>query len=134
MADASFRSIPGLLANADLKANQFRAVRMSTTARRVQAITNANAQRPIGIQQDDPDAAGKPINVAYDGVCRARLGGTVAFGATLAVDNSGDLISDAEVADGSAMDLHHIATALEAGADNQIIDILLHTPVRIGKE
>ena len=132
--EGDFRTIPGLMAGADLSANQYRAVQMDTTAFRVIAITNANAQRPIGIQQDDPNAANLPVLVAYDGVCRAQAGGTIAVGDTLALDNSGRVITDAEVADGTAVDLHHIAVALEAGALSSIITILLHTPIRIGLE
>lgn len=134
MAEASFRSIPGMTADADLSADQYRAVRM-TGAFQVGLITNANAQRPIGILQDDPDASGKPALVAYDGVCRARVGtGGVTAGDGLSIENDGDLITDAEVTDGSAVDLHHIADALETGAVGDVVFVLLHTPIRIGKE
>jgi|SRR3990167_9659815 len=134
MPEAAFRSIPGMKADADLSADQYRAVRM-TGAFQVGLITNANAQRPFGILQDDPDAEGKGALVAYDGVCKARVGtGGVTAGDTLAVENDGDLITDVEVADGGAVDLHHVATALETGAAGDVIFVLLHTPIRIGLE
>ena len=90
-------------------------------------MSNANAQRPIGILQDDPDI-GEPADVAYFGVCKAECGSAVTVGDTLAVNNAGEVIADVEVVNGGAVDLHHIATALQAGADGGIIKILLHTP------
>lgn len=134
MADANYRAIPGAIAAADLSASKYMAVRFSGTGRQVTTIGTATSERPIGILQDDPDVALEPADVAYDGVCKAELGGTVTVGNTLAVEDGGELIADVEVADGSAVDLHHIATALESGVDGDIIDVLLHTPIRIGLE
>lgn len=129
-----FRAVPGLIRGSSAL-TQFRAVVLNTAAdRTVDPVTNANGERPIGILQDDPAATGDPCLVAYDGVCEAEYGGSVTAGDTLAVNNSGQLISDAEVTDGSAVDLHHIATALEAGASGERHMVLLHTPVRIGLE
>ena len=127
-------SIPGVVAGADLSAKQYFAVIFGGTGREVDPVTNANASRPIGILQDDPDTALQPCDVAAFGVCKAELGGTVAIGDTLISDNDGALIADDEVADGTAVDVHHLATALEAGDSGEIIEVLLHTPIRIGLE
>jgi len=129
-----YLSIPGVTAAADLSTKQYHAVKLDSTARRVAAITNANAEQPIGILQDDPDAAGRTADVAYFGVVKAECGGTIAFGANLACNNDGEVISDDEITNGGAVDLHHIGVALEAGSDGDIIDILLHNADRIGSE
>jgi len=129
-----YLSIPGITAAADLSTKQYHAVKLDSTARRVAAITNGNAERPVGILQDDPDAAGRTADVAYIGIVKAELGGTVSYGDSLASNNDGELIADAEVADGSAVDLHHIGIALEAGVDGDIIDVILHPAERIGLE
>jgi len=125
--------IPGLVAGEDMSAEQYRGCKMDTTDFQILGLTDANAEKPIGILQNDP-ISGKPALVAMLGVCRAECGGNITIGDSLAFNNSGDVISDAEVADGSATDLHHIGIALEGGVDTQIIKILLFGPVRIGLE
>jgi hypothetical protein len=129
-----YLSYNGVSAAADLSASQYRAVKWDSTERRIAAITNANAERPIGILQDDPDAANKPADVAAFGMCRAQLGGTVTFGDKLACNNSGQLVTDAEVTGGGAVDLHHIAEALEAGVSGDTVDVFLFNSDRIGAE
>ena len=131
--EADFRSIPGLKAGSSLAALQYHAVKLDTTENQVVPITDGNAERPIGILQNDP-ANGEAALVAYDGICKAECGGVITFGATLVSDNDGGLIVDVEVVDGTAVDIHHIATALQAGVDTEVILVLLHTPIRIGKE
>ena len=106
----------------------------NTTDHQVTVVTNANAQRPIGILQNDPDAAGEAAEVAYDGVCKVVYADTITAGDTLASNNDGAAIEDAEVTNGGAVDLHHLATALEAGLTGDIRLVLLHTPIRIGSE
>ncbi|MDD4984180.1 MAG: hypothetical protein PHQ43_00125 [Dehalococcoidales bacterium] len=131
----NYIDIPGLKAGEDLSSYQYRAVKLDSTAFQVIKHSNANApELPIGILQNDPDAAGKPAHVAYCGVCKARYGGNVTLGDSLSIDNDGDLISDAVVADGSAVDLYHIAKALESGADTEIHWVLLYPGQLIGKE
>lgn len=135
MAISDYAALPGIRASGNLASHQYHAVRFgaSTAQKTVRVMTNANAQEPIGILQDDP-GSGEPATVAVYGICRAELGGTVTFGQTLAVNNDGELIADAELTTGAASDLHHIAYALEGGGDGNIIDVLLHTPNRIGSE
>lgn len=127
-----YYSLPGMVAGADLTAKQYHAVRFNTTERQIIAITDANAQQPIGVLQNDPDN-GQSADVAYFGVIKGELGATVSYGDTLAVNNDGEFIQDAEVS-GGGTDLHHLGYALEAGADGEIIDILLLGPRLHGTE
>ena len=134
MATADFLAFPGLTAHADMTGEQFHAVRLNVANDfRVQAMTNANAQHPIGILQDKPDI-GEPATVAYIGVCKVELGGTVVRGAKLASNNAGELVTDAEVVTGGAVDLHHIGVALESGADGNIVYAYIFPTERIGSE
>ena len=131
---SDYKSLTGIVADADLSAYQYHAVKLSATNRKVSAMTDANAERPVGILQNDPDADGKAAEVATSGQCKAKYGGNVTAGNTLICGNTGLLIADVEVKDGTAVDVHHIADAIESGAINEIHEVLLHTPVRIGLE
>ena len=111
---------------------QYRACKM-TAAHTVGSITNANAERPIGIVQNDP-LVDEGVDIAVMGKCRAQYGGTVAAGDKLGCNDSGQLITDVEVLDGTAVDLHHIAIALEAGSTGETHYVYAITPQMIGKE
>ena len=112
-------------ATADLSARQFYAVKGSGEYG-VAAITNGNAEVPIGILQNDPDADGQPAVVCVFGRARARVGGAVSAFNKLSVNNTGELIAAPyEAAIGTA-DLYVVATALEDGADNEIIDVFVN--------
>lgn len=134
MTTDNYQNLPGVVAGEDLSSAQYKSVYLDTSNNNtVLQVSNANAQRPIGILQNDP-ISGEAADVAIAGVCKAEYGGNITRGDTLANNNSGELISDAEVADGSAVDLHHVADALESGVDGDIRKVVLHTPVRIGLE
>lgn len=134
MPMVGYLGIPGVIRGATA-VTQYRAVIKDSTARQILPVTNANASKPLGILQDDPAATGEPCDVAYMGVCKAECGGVVTAWDDLALDNSGRVIQDDEVADGGAVDLHHVAVALDAGSGaGSIIDVLLHAPQRIGSE
>lgn len=97
-------------------------------------ISDANAQRPLGIVQNDP-VTGEAVEVGiYGHTVRAEYGGNVTAGDKLGCDNSGRLVTDVEVLDGTAVDLHHVAIALEDGAISEIHDVLALAPQIVGKE
>ncbi len=119
----NFLDIPKLVAGENMSAKQYRAVKTDTDDFEVTGIT-ATTEIPIGILQNDP-LEGQEALVAYMGVCRAEAGGVIAVGATLGINSSGDVISDAEVADGGSKDLRHIGIALQSGVNLEVIWILL---------
>jgi hypothetical protein len=86
------RRLPGVKAGANLSANRYRFVKFDATADQVIAITAATDQ-PAGLQLDKPDALGKPIDVAIDGIEMAEVGAAVAYGALLQSDNVGRAIT-----------------------------------------
>ena len=119
--------IPGLVAGADISANQFEAVQLITTNFRVSPIT-VNTQRPIGILQDNPNAAGQGAEVAGPGeVAKARYGGTVTRGDALTVDADGELVLATY---GTDITRFVIAIALESGVDQGVYKVLVVSPHR----
>lgn len=121
--------IPGLEANADISANQFEAVKATgTTSKfRVSAITG-NTDKPIGILQNNPNAAGQAAEVAGPGeVAKARYGGNVNTGDSLSVDADGELVT---VTEGTDTTRYIIATALEDGANQEVRYVLVQSPHR----
>lgn len=128
----------GLMASADLSAKQYYAVVLNaSTNRYVSAVSNANAPEvPIGILQNDPDAAGKAAEVGIFGVLKAIYGGNVVRGNSLSIDDTGRLIADAttEAEAGGAVDLYHCAYALESGAADEIHQVIFFGPRLLGKQ
>ncbi len=121
----------GISAAASL--TQYRCCRI-TGEHTVNTISDADGQRPIGIVQNDP-ASGEAVEVGiYGHTVRAEYGGNVTAGDKLACDDSGRLVTDVEVLNGTAVDLHHMAIALEDGAISEIHDVLALAPQIVGKE
>lgn len=115
-------------AGSDLSAKQYHAVLLDEDFR-VDAITNGNAQVPIGILQNDP-ISGEAAEVALMGeVCFAEAGGSITYGNALSVNNDGELIAAPfEAAIGTA-DLYIIAFALEDASDGDHFKVLVTSPV-----
>ena len=122
-------SIEGAIADADLSAKQFRAVKMKGTTEvfEVAAIT-ADTDKPIGILLNDPTVAGEAADVAYSGVVKAVLGGTVSSGDSLAPDAVGELETLAEGTSLGANNRFIIAHALQDGTSGEVIKVLLQSP------
>ncbi len=130
----NFVDLPGLEASGNIATSQYRAVKFATSAFQVAAITNGNTERPIGILQNDPNAAGEPAVVAVCGICKVEYGGSVTAGNSLSIDNSGKLIADAVVTAQDGVDLYHIALALEDGSDTEVHYAYVYPAQPIGKE
>jgi hypothetical protein len=86
--------IPGLLAGANLAANQYRFVKPGATEGQVIAIA-AVTDVPCGIQLDKPDAAGKQIEVETFGITEVEVGAAVTYGDRLQCDAVGRAIAAA---------------------------------------
>jgi hypothetical protein len=84
--------IPGLLAGADLSANQFKFVKAGASEGLVVAIAAAT-DRPIGVQLDKPSAAGKVIEVASMEITEVIAGAAVAYGAEVQTNAAGQAIT-----------------------------------------
>ncbi len=127
--------IPGLIADTDISANQFEAVKMKGTTEKFEvAAISATTDLPIGILQNDPNAAGLAAEVAGPGeVAKARYGGNVSCGDWLVMDSDGELVASAAF-DVDATHVHthfSIAIALEDGADQEVHKVLVISPSRV---
>jgi len=127
--------IPGLIADADLSASQFEAVKMKGTTEKFEiAVVSATTDLPIGILQNDPNAAGLAAEVAGPGeVAKAVYGGTVVCGDLLVIAADGNLEASAALdVDGTHVHtIFAIAIALEDGANTEIHKVLVIGPTRV---
>ncbi len=131
MADVGQNLTISLHSTADLSSKQYHAVIYSGEYG-IAAVSDANgagaAKIPVGILQNDPASDGEAAEVCIMGRCRARVGGSVSAGNVLGMNDTGELIAAPyEAAIGTA-DLHCFAIALEDGADNEIIDVIVFAP------
>ena len=79
---------PGLVAGADLSAQQFRFVKLNGTGLQV-VVCNAAGESAFGVLQDNPDAVGKAASVATLGVSKVLAGATVVPGDQIKTDALG---------------------------------------------
>ena len=119
-----YLSIPGLLAGSNLSGEQYKVVKLASTAGEV-VLVAATSTLAIGILQNDP-ADGEPADVCTFGVCKGVVGPSdVAFGDVLGHD------STSRLKDHATDNLEIIAIALEANSGaNDIIRIFVTGPGR----
>ena len=102
------------VADADLSANQYRAV-VATANNGGNGVALAGANTKIlGILQDKPNANGKACAVCVEGPTRAVAGAAFARGDLLKTDANGRLVAAAGEAAGVVVQV--VAMALEAAA------------------
>ena len=116
--EGNLRTIPGVVASADLSAHQFKFVNISATGAAL--ITTAGGIVD-GVLQDKPSALNRAASVAYSGVSKVMAGAAVTQGARVMSNATGKAIT--------ATATNNISgTALEAAsADGNIIAVLLDT-------
>lgn len=117
-------------AAADLTGKQYHAVKINSSGKLAVA---AAGQFAVGILQNKP-AAGQPGNFLYAGISKVVLGGTVAAGATVAVNANGQIVDATEAttntadAGGAADALvgsNVIGVALAGGAAGELVPVLV---------
>ncbi len=101
----------------DLSASQFRFV-VATSADNTVAVVASAGANALGVLLNKPDAAGRDAEVAVAGRVKVVAGGTVAAGAAVQSDGSGDAIT-ASTAD------FVLGTCLVGGAIGELIEVLL---------
>jgi hypothetical protein len=103
-----------LTAGADLSAKQYFFVKADTTDNQV--VVCGDGQNAIGVLLNDP-TSGDTASVAVSGVVKVYAGGTVTGGGPVASDTNGECV---DAANGDYV----LGTALEDGADGQVIRVL----------
>lgn len=116
MATYESQTCVTLEAGADLSAKQFFFVSVSADG---QVDPTGDGAYADGVLQNDPSAAGAAANVAVAGRVKVICGGTVTRGGPVASDAAGECVN---AATGDVI----LGTALETGADGQVIAILFH--------
>lgn len=88
-----YETIPGLTANADLSAQQFKVVSLQSTAGICQlAATSILVSKVVGLLQNNPKS-GEAAEVAYSGIAKGIAGtSTIAVGSVLAVNTTSRLV------------------------------------------
>ena len=119
----SLRSIT-LVANADLKAQQYRFVNLHATNGRTIAITAAG-EIMVGVQQDKAGqqtlAAGEASEVGIDGVTLIELGETIAAGVEVKAGADGRAVTAAVASAG-----HYVGgRLLTGGAAGEFVSMLI---------
>jgi hypothetical protein len=105
--------------DADLVDKQFHAVKMVED--HVIDFSTAATDLSIGIMESKPKAvANVATSVVMRGPCKAKLGGTVAYGAFLVPNSAGELVSATL---GTTTTNVAVARAMMAGVDHDIIDV-----------
>lgn len=103
-----------LEAGQDFSAKQFFFVSVSADG---QVDPTGDGAHADGVIQNDPAAAGDAANVAIGGVVKVICGGTVTAGGPVASDAAGEAV------DATTGDII-LGTALETGADGQVISMI----------
>jgi hypothetical protein len=103
-----------LNAGADLSSKQYTFIKINSSGK---AVNTVDGERSIGVLQDKPtlDRAGA---IAHAGISKVVAGGTIASGAAVASDLNGKAIT-------ATTGKQILGYALEAGANNRIISVLL---------
>lgn len=102
-------------AGSDLSTHQYKFVTVNSSGQL--ALTGDGAEAD-GVLQDKPDAAGNAGTVAWGGVTKVKLGGTVTAGDDIAsgANGVGVIAATGDVVNGRAM---------ASGVNNDIIPVLL---------
>jgi hypothetical protein len=108
----------GLVADADLSANQYQVVRV-VSANRVNIASQNSVYRAVGVLQNTPKAAGREATIAVNGETKVMAGAAITAGLPISHNSSGRAIA-------ATSGLAVLGFALEAaGADGDIIRALL---------
>lgn len=116
MSSYDNQTLVTLEAGVDFSAKQFFFVSVSADGQIDPAGNGAHAD---GVIQNDPSAAGDAAEVAIAGIVKVSAGGVVTAGGPVASDAAGECV---DAATGDVI----LGTALETGADGQIIRIIFH--------
>ena len=131
MTEYNLFSPPGMLADADISTKQFTFVKLTATARRVAAAT-VEGERCFGVLQNKPDTANDAAEVRTHGVSKVYAGTAVAGGDFVGTDASGKAITMADGVTGQDVGQYILGEAITAAAANEIAEVLLRDPRRIG--
>lgn len=103
-----------LVAGADLSAKQYTFVKTNTSGK---VVSSGDGERGVGVVQDKP-TADKATMIATSGISKVLCGGNITNGAAVTSDANGRAVA-------ATTGKQIMGFALEAGANNRIISVLL---------
>ena len=118
--NGNLQLIPGLVAGADQTNNQFCFMKMGSADFTV-VITAAATDAPIGVLQDTP-LSGDSAGVAFSGITKIVLGGTVTRGDRVGTDANGHAVKYTEGTDTTS---YISGIMLESGSSGDIRSMVL---------
>lgn len=119
MATEQKLSVVSLPASGDLSAKQYYILKLVNTSGTAQVSVAGVDDRPVGVLQNVPNAAGRAAEVGFAGITKVILGGSVTAADSLTADSNGKAITN-----GSG-DAYTVGTALSSGASGDIISMLI---------
>lgn len=119
MATEQKLDIVSLPADADLSAKQYYIVKLSNSSGTARVALAGVDDRPIGVLQGKPAAAGRAADVAVSGITKVVLGGSVTAGDALTPDSNGKAITN------GSSDAYTIGVALVSGSSGDTISMLI---------
>jgi len=121
---ANYNTLPGAISVGDLSTSQYCFVGMSGSAVDFEiALSTTAAVRVVGILQNDPSSSGDPAEVAIDGVCKVKYGGSITQGAFIVCGANGYAVTDDDA--GTSFKVAH---ALQTGTATGVYYVKLITP------
>jgi len=91
MSAKGYKSIPGMLAGANLSSSQYKVVKFASTAGEIVAATSIDDSMNCGLLQNDP-TDGEHADVAYSGIALGLTESTaITFGNVVCSNTTGEL-------------------------------------------
>lgn len=91
MSAKDYKSIPGMLAGANLSSSQYKAVKFASTAGEIVAADGHADEMTCGLLQNDP-TDGEAADVAYSGIAKGLCESTaIVFGDPVTTNATGEL-------------------------------------------
>jgi hypothetical protein len=118
--EGALKTVPGLVAGADLSSAQFRFGKINTSGKVV--VATAAGEYCDGVIQNDPDAADKAVTLANGGVTKLVAGGAVTAGDRIMTDANGAAIT-AAAAPTAATKTSSVGPFNLTAGDTMVIDV-----------
>lgn len=127
MASQNPEMFSGVIAGGDLRDKQFYGAKLSAD----RTVVIATAGAVFGVIQNNGANIGDHVSLANEGLCKVKLGGTVAAGDQITTDSAGKFVKlTTSIASGGQYQIS-MGTMIEAGVANDVATAQLHPPVPV---
>ncbi len=119
--------IPGLTVDADMSANQFKFIKMSTTNGQV-SLCSVDGEDVLGVIQNDESASGRPAEVVALGTTKIVAGEALTAGDVVKTDSAGLAAIVERTNTGADIGDSAAGTVIVGAAANALATIFLGIP------